>query len=135
MSKTNVIGMPAVSNLENCKVNQGLQQRNILWTRVNSGGIDLPLPIDSLLQCQPSKWGTHRSPSENKFATQIYTLSRPQSSRSGKSYRTTKSCWGNGSADYICKWTYNHISDALGARSSLANFVRGKPSSNYQCTR
>ena len=47
-SNTNVIGMPAVSNLENCKVSQGLiQQRNILWIRVNSGGIDLPLPIDS----------------------------------------------------------------------------------------
>ena len=46
-SNTNVIGMPAVSNLENCKVNQGLQQRNILWTRVNDGGIDLPLPNDS----------------------------------------------------------------------------------------
>ena len=46
-SNTNVIGMPAVSNLENCKVNQGLQQRNILWTRVHLGGIDLPLHIDS----------------------------------------------------------------------------------------
>ena len=44
---TNVIGMPTVSNLEHCKVSQGLQQRNILWTRVNSGGIDLPLPVDS----------------------------------------------------------------------------------------
>ena len=39
--------MPTVSNLKNCKANQELQQRNILWTRVNSGGIDLPLPIDS----------------------------------------------------------------------------------------
>ena len=34
---TNVIGMPAVWNLESCKVNQGLQKRNILWRRVNSG--------------------------------------------------------------------------------------------------
>ena len=39
--------MAAISNLETCKVSQGLQQHNILWTRVNSGGIDLPLPIDS----------------------------------------------------------------------------------------
>ena len=29
-SNTDVIGKPAVANLENCKVNQGLQQRNIL---------------------------------------------------------------------------------------------------------
>ena len=132
-SNTNVIGMPAISNLENCKVNQGLQQRNILWTRVNSGGIDLPLPIDSCFSVSLVS-GAHTD-HLLKTNSQLKYTPLAHSSRSCKSYRTTQSYCDNGSADYICKWTYNHIPDALGARFSLANFVWGKPSSNYQCTR
>ena len=86
-SNTNVIGMPAVSNLENCKVNQGLQQRNILCTTVNSGGIDLPLPIDSCCSVSLVS-GAH---TDHLLKTNSQLKYTPHSSRSCKSCRTTKS--------------------------------------------
>ena len=44
-----VIGFPAVSEIQSCAVNSdpNLSNKHILWTRITSGGLSLPLPIDS----------------------------------------------------------------------------------------
>ena len=44
-----MIGFPAVSEIQSCAVNSdpNLADQHILWTRVTSGGLSLPLPIDS----------------------------------------------------------------------------------------
>ena len=44
-----VLGLPAISDLEHYSIDScpDLSNRNILWTRVKSGGLSLPLPIDS----------------------------------------------------------------------------------------
>ena len=48
-SSQGVLGLPAISDLEHYSIDScpDLSNRNILWTRVKSGGLSLPLPIDS----------------------------------------------------------------------------------------
>ena len=46
---TTLIGFPAIANIQTCTVNTDphLANKSILWTRIESGGLQLPLPIDS----------------------------------------------------------------------------------------
>ena len=48
IAQPHVIGFPAVSEIQSCAVNSNLNLTNkhILWTRVTSGGLSLPLPIN-----------------------------------------------------------------------------------------
>ena len=48
-SSQGVLGLPAISDLEHYSIDScpDLSNWNILWTRVKSGGLSLPLPIDS----------------------------------------------------------------------------------------
>ena len=48
-SSQGVLGLPAISDLEHYSIDScpDLSNRNIFWTRVKSGGLSLPLPIDS----------------------------------------------------------------------------------------
>ena len=49
LSQPHVIGFPAVSDIQSCAVNSdpNLAKKHNLWTRVTSGGLSLPFPIDS----------------------------------------------------------------------------------------
>ena len=117
------MGMPAVSNLENCKVNQGLQQSNILWTRVNSGRIDLPLPIDSCCNVTLVS-GAHtdhllKTNSQLKYTPSAdpipVAVANPTAQLKAVGTMEVPITFAN--------WTYNYIFYALGARFILADFV------------
>ena len=72
-SSQGILGLSAISDLEHYSIDScpDLSSRNILWTRVKSGSLSLPLPIDSCCSLSLVS-GSHTD--ECLLRNQIYNL-------------------------------------------------------------